>query len=224
MNIASLRTLLPVLTFALAFGSGAKAGVITIYDNLNSTTESSDTLGPLFDSFSTPGSPFSLTDVMIKLYGPETPAAGTLEVALFADDSTSPGTLLTSINTLDAASVSAGDANYDFPLTSPYALATNTRYWIGINISVAPAADSTIEVDYSYDTTATGVAGEYFANEGGVFSNDGGPYQMRITGTSDVPEPSSFILSAFGVAGFGVLRRRRRYATPPATIPAPEGR
>ena len=96
---------------------------------------------------------------------------------------------------------------FDFPIGSPIALAPSTRYWI--QLSSTDESGSTWA--WSTDVSGPGVAGEFFANSGGVFPNDpDGPYQMRVSGTASVvPEPSTASL-ALGLFSCGALMLRRR--------------
>ena len=182
----------------------AQAGVI--YDNLGSVTSGSDSLSilgpPLFDSFSTGAGGFTLADVKLLLSG--TSDGASLTVGLYGDNATSPGTLLTQIGSLSDTSLSGTLTVFDFPLASSYALAPNTRYWVVLNTNNGSSAYWA----WSSDQTAIGVAGEYLGHGTNVFSNTGGPYQMRLSDLS-VPEPSTLLLAL--ICG-GVFVARRRIA------------
>ena len=105
----------------------ATAQATLIYSNLGSTTAGSDPLSvqgpPLFDSFSS--SAFALADVKLLLSG--TPDAASFAVALYNDNSISPGTLLTTIGSLGDSVLSSTLTVVDFPPASPYVLAAG-RY------------------------------------------------------------------------------------------------
>ena len=185
--------------FALA--TALQAGVV--YDNLLSANSGADPIvgwgPPLFDSFSTGSGGFSLADVQLLLAG--TPDAGSLTVSLYNDNATSPGAQLAPIGTVnDAALGSLGVI--DLPLGSPYALAPNTRYWIVLN-----STDSSANWGWSSDQAAVGVAGEFFGHVTSVFSNSGGPYQMRLSDTGAVPEPSALFLVLAGGCLVAIRRR-----------------
>jgi len=187
------------------------ANAAVLYDNLNSSTNGTDEVGtkwgPLYNSFSTGGSAFALTQVEVKLrLTPDTNATGSVSVDLFSDNSTTPGTLLSNIGVIADTLLSSALANYSLSFSTPYNLAANTRFWLGLSTSNG----SNAEWAYSRDQTAVGVTNEYLANYGGtgsirVSDNTYGPYQMRISG---VPEPATVALMGLGIAGIGYQRRR----------------
>jgi len=162
-----------------------------IYDNLGSLNAGADPVvglplfGPLADSFSTGSAGFNLADVKVLISG--APSAGFISVALYSDNSTSPGTLLRTVGSLSDNALPSSLSAVDFPLASSYALAPNTRYWL----MLSSTDNSTAAWGYSFDLQATGVAGEYFAN------------QLPV-----VPLPGAILLFGPGIAGLAVARRR----------------
>ena len=105
------------------------------------------------------------------------------------------------IGNLSDTSLSGTPKIVDFTLSSPYVLAPNLRYWIVLNTTDRSSANWA----YSLDQTAIGVAGELFGHGTSVFSNVGGPFQMRLSDTA-VPEPSTWFL---GLLSCCVLAARR---------------
>jgi hypothetical protein len=70
------------------------------------------------------------------------------------------------------------------------------------------SGDIDAEWPWSLDTSGVGVSGEYFANQNGVFPNIDGPYQMRLSTSSSVPDSgSTACLLGFGVVVLVVMRR-----------------
>lgn len=86
-------------------------------------------------------------------------------------------------------------------------------YWIELT-----SDDNSPDWDWSFDTSGTGVAGEFLANiQGGgawfVFPDDHGPYQTEVADTKEVPEPGSIVLLFAGLtAVLGAVFRRRSAA------------
>jgi hypothetical protein len=197
--------------------------------------------GPLADSFSTGAEGFTLQHVQLLLSG-DNASSGGIAVSLVSGDAIklglpapSSGTL---IGTLADSSLTSSPSVYDFPVPS-ISLAPNTTYWIQVSGSNSAAAAKWY---YEFDASGIGVAGEQFANTGPSFSSAGpvgfstagpvdfsatgpgdspkwflspnsqGPYQMLLSGTISVPEPSSLIaLSGLGVIGLlGCVWRRRK--------------
>ena len=133
-----------------------------------------------------------------------------MTVALYADSSTSPGVLLTTIGTLPGDSLSMTLANYDFPLGSAYPLLTNQRYWIGISTSNGSIAGWA----KAQNNTGLGVANEFWYANGMVHPNADPPFQMQVNGLgfpAATPAPSSWLLLLAGLAGLGLAAGRKKF-------------
>ncbi len=212
-----------VLTGLVA--SAISANAIPIYDNLAATSNGSDPIGsfgPLYDSFTSASSVQAITGLSLALSGPSilpgvsvvpgasltpevAPPSGTITVGLYSDSSTTPGALIATLATISDSTIGAGINDYTITLLTDPVLAASTRYWIGLS----DTGDST-GWSYSLDVSGTGVPGEYFANESGVFPNNSdAPYQMTVTVGSAVPDGgTTAYLLGLGVAGLLVLRRK----------------
>jgi hypothetical protein len=200
--------------------TAANAGSVVLFDNLSASSGFADGvdtttgLGPLADSFSTGGASVFLTDVKLLLELQVTGAGGgSMTVSLLSDNSTSPGSLLTTLATINDSDLIFGPPQViDIPVAS-FALAANTRYWI--QLATTTGSSTAIFWLGSLDTSGTGVASEFSSNSLlGVTANvNEGAYQMQVIGNSAIPEPSSVVLLGAGVAGiFLVSRFRRRRA------------
>ena len=182
----------------IAAALSARGGAI-LYNNIGATASGNDSIssfGPLYDSFST-GVNFGPISLVELLVGATSPTDGDLiTVGLYADNSTSPGSLLASLGTISDSGLTSAPAVITLSLTSNPVLASGTRYWIGLS-SVGSGI-----WQFSADTSGTGVSGQFFANANGVFPNTESPYQMEVALGSAVPEPSMF---APMVAGLSIL-------------------
>lgn len=203
MILTGLITVLASLFFLVSVPNAD-----VIYDNITYNT----TLGALgsvtrYDSFSTGPTAYSLTSVSVVLEGSS--AAGHTSVGLYSDASTAPGTLLYAIGDIPDTALTTTFTEYDLTLASPYLLAANTRYWIGL-VGFATTANwgTTPEV-----SGQPGVSGEYNALQTTVTPNSTVspyPYQMEIDATpvtAAVPEPSLMVLLCISIMSVAGLRR-----------------
>jgi hypothetical protein len=207
-----------IILFAPLFCLASAVTAEVLYDNLSSPSYGVDPLTgwgpPLFNSFSTGASGFNLVDVKLLLSG--SPSPGSFSVDLYSDSLTSPGAPLLNIGTLSDNELPPTWSPDDFPLSSPYALAATTRYWLVLDLlDLLDSLDSTtispVLWSWSLDQSAVGVAGEYWGYADPlVFSNTEGPYQMRLSDTSAVPEPATMILLGSGLIGLLGLKRKLR--------------
>ncbi|MGO8701083.1 MAG: choice-of-anchor R domain-containing protein [Limisphaerales bacterium] len=206
---------------SLAIATSAHANVI--YNNLEATSSGADQVlyvGPLFDSF-TPTSTETITSLRLALgtaFGPQT---GTLEIGLYSTPAnpTLEYPLTSMLGTINESTITSGNIeDYSVSLLANPVVTAGTRYWIGLTTDAGDIIWS-----WSTDTSGPGVAGEYFAFDGGstVDPNSEGPYQMDLTGAPapDLANPA-LLLALFGgglvtATWRSLARRTRTPAGPP---------
>lgn len=197
--------LLQLLCLAGGLASVLSANSIVVYDNMSEASAGADGVdfvGPLYDSFTSDAAE-QITGLELMLSGDNT-SSGAVDVGLYSDDSTAPGALIAVLGSVEDSALSDTPAIFDITLTAYPLLSDNTRYWIGLSGTTAA------EWSYDYDSSGTGVADEFFANQVGVFSNEEDPYQMSVTqGVSAAPEPSSGLLIAMGAVFLAFLAAAR---------------
>jgi hypothetical protein len=188
------------------------ANAAVLYDNLGAASRDIESVfdNSGYNSFSTGSSSFFFSDVSLLMDATDPGDGGQFQLALFADNLTSPGAEIapSSIYFDSILSSTLGVKTFSF---GDVLLSPGTRYWIELD------SDGSVNWSYSNDTSGPGVAGEYFADTRGpghsleVFPNDeaGGPFQMAVPG---VAEPSTWAMMATGFAGlaFAGFRSSRR--------------
>jgi len=220
-------TCLIILCAALLLVSGAGvANSDVLYDNLNTPgftdgpslaiNENGD--GPLGASFSTGAGKFALTDVQVAFYTYYSVSWSYGPVDLYSSVNVTqsngtfpaPGSFLCNLGFFDELT-SEGPDSWDFPLTTPYVLDANTRYWVVAQDTAHHSSGSECW-DYSTTMTATGVAGEFNMADGWISPNSTAAYQMQISGLPLglplVPEPATIFFFGGGLIGLIAYRFR----------------
>ena len=191
--------------------SAATAAVL--YDNLSSPITGADgtnattgvpnsQLGGLFGSFSNLGGTRTLTEVDLDIYASNPRDGQQFTVSLWTDkpqngNAAWPNVELWETTSNDSILNSSPTVESFFP---DWALAGDTRYWIGLQ-SLA----GSVEFSAASVTTGIGVANEFYINASGLSPNSDGPYLMRIVAT---PEPATWVMMVAGFAALGLVGRR----------------
>ncbi len=198
------------LAIGIYFLVSSQAFSDVIYDNLtNSIAGGGEHIGDgspggIADSFSTGASVGALTDVQLVLSDSNPADGDTINVALYSDNNTALGSPIIQIGSISDSSLNSNFATYDFVLTTPEALSSNTRYWV----DVSDAYSNTAEWAWTMNISGIGVANENFWDYG-TAQNKYGPFMMSVGASSPVPVPSAAWLFTSVLAGFGIFRRSK---------------
>jgi hypothetical protein len=201
---------LPRVFIGLSFAATLVNGGI-VFDSTGGTLSgSSGSQIPTYASFSTGAATGTLTGLEMEMFSTSPSDGLSLAVGLYADNSTSPGALITTLGTIADSSLSASPGLVNVLLTANPALSTNTRYWIGLSvITINP-----LNTSWSFEDPAsgTGVAGEYYDTTGQLANSAfNTALMMQVTEDSPTatPEPSSMSLFAGALSVLAFALRRR---------------
>jgi hypothetical protein len=207
------------------FGVAANAQT-TVFDSTNGFNSS--LTGPIIamyepgygQSFSTGATESTLTSVTLGLYrGNQT--GSSINVLLFSDSGTKPGTLLDTVGSISEALLTTTPTLYKFAPGSTVTLAANTRYWVMLTGGTTQHNGNygALQAD-NPDLTGLESSQEYqeVTSRGHlvVFKNTtlGMAPVMKISVDPFdpvTPEPGSVaLLAGLAVSGGAVLRRRHK--------------
>jgi hypothetical protein len=210
-NFRKFLGFLGALVLCLGLFGTIEARAVTLYDNLSAATNDVDfvsEVGPLYDSFSTGSSTDNLNvTVLIAALNPND--GGTFQISLLTDNPPGPGSAQP--GSLISTSAAFGDNLLSSTSLTPFSVSfaslslnAATRYWIELE------STGSVAWAWSTDITGLGVPNEFFANSDGVFTNEDGPYQMRVATT---PIPPSLLLFVSGLIVMGLFGWRGKRNT-----------
>jgi hypothetical protein len=216
-----------VALIGVASVSAARADVL--FDNLSyfstSGTYSSDPIksatngggGPDALSFSTGAQGVALSSVELALQGSSD--AGGINVSLWSNNPTgsststpAPKTQISLLGTILDSALPTSFNVVSLNLSTLIALDPNTRYWIELSDANLNSTVTSALWAYQVPAAGTGVTGEYdWNNYSGNLNSTAlnSSFGVDFMAVDAVPEPASFGLLAFGLAGLMLVRRRR---------------
>jgi hypothetical protein len=228
MNTLSKRAIAIAVIGIASIRPFGPAHATVLYDNLsvssggsesaNTTPFSFDppislTFGPLYDSFSTGPSGFSLSQIGLLLTAPVADG-GSFTINVLSGQ-TFPGAAVFAAGTFSDSLLSAALSNF-YVNFAPQSLVANRRYWVELSTT------GSVEWSFAPNATGTGVVGEFTQDQTGVFCNTVGgscensvpPFQMQLSDAqvAAVPEPSSWAMMILGFASLAFAARRRARA------------
>ena len=171
-------------------------------------------------SFTTDSHSYTNLGFTLNLANPAATNMGSFSVGLYSGDSNSMGSLIGSLTTANATFFTNPSGDYfafqNILFTNnTITLAANTTYWVGVSNN--PDQDNAFSWESLYDITPTGVGAygkgisDYSQYGGGTsFLPSTGPFNLTVTGTIAVPEPSTCALFCIGTLGIIMMVLRRK--------------
>jgi hypothetical protein len=207
MKLRYVQKLAMVVCVAVAPSLSAYGDTI-VFDSITGAapagSDSISALGPIYASFDSESNsgPISLLELVLR--EPSPPDSQAIDVGLYADNSATPGALISTLGTISDSSLGSAYTVFTVNLTANPDLISNARYWIGLT------STGTAKWAYTGDTSGAGVSGQYYSNSFGTLPDADGPYMMQVALSSTaVPEPSAFF-PLIGTAGILAVTGRKR--------------
>jgi hypothetical protein len=199
------------LVLASVGHQAAQASII--YDATGGTENGGDPVaaaGPILaDRFFAPAN-LSLNSITLNL-GLADAASGSVRVDIFASTPAGPGAVFGEFGVVQDSSLAPGFALLTIASPQPILLAGGSYYYAGIQ-SAQSGAQLGNTLDSAVLARNSVAAGGVYYNNGGVQANAGGPYELSLSdGPATVPEPATSMSLLAGLAGLGIIARRRNH-------------